>query len=134
MKKKTLILSIVFLCVFTLFACSRQIRTYADELTTRAWKIKNPSGIEATLEFKGDRALFIISDPIEKDSVVIEGALAIDDRKFYITSEEYYTTFEFGYQVFKDRAEIIYNNETLVFVPLASDAENLENSTFDETL
>jgi len=132
LKKKIEILLMLFLCLFTFFACARQIKTSADELTTRNWKICNISGVEATLEFKGDRAIFSITDPNDKGSAVIEGALAVDDKSFYITSEKYSETFEFGYRVFKDRAEITYGAQTLVFIPLENAVPESENATGDE--
>lgn len=132
MVKRILVLSMLFLCVLNLFGCRQQIVTNADELTSRNWKIRNPSGIEAFLKFEDDRAVFIIRDAAENKEAVIEGALATDEEKFYITSEIFCKTFVFGYRAFRDRAEIIYNGETLVFTPWDETVQQSVNSSFDE--
>lgn len=132
MVKRIFVLSMIFLCILTLFGCRKQIVTNADELTSRNWKIQNPSGIEALLKFEDDRAVFIIRDATENKEAVIEGALATDAEKFYITSEIFCKTFEFGYRAFRDRAEIIYNGETLVFSPVEEASEKSANASADE--
>lgn len=118
MKKICVFLPMIILCFFILSACTRSIETPMDELTTRNWAVKNPSGIGATLVFDADEATFTIFDSDSSEGAVISGALATDNKKFYITSDEFSTTFEFGYRVFKDRAEVTFDSNTLTFYPM----------------
>jgi len=123
MKKICIFLLIVLVCAGVFCGCKRSVETPADELTLRNWQTKNPSGISAKLEFADDSGKFTIYDSENNPAVVIEGALAIDSKCFMITSDRLCRTFEFGYKVFKDRAEITYDSQTLVFYPVSEDCE-----------
>ncbi len=107
------------------------MKTYADELTVNNWEVRNPSGIGATIEFDGDYARFTIYEENKKVGAVIEGTLAVDDKNFYITSPDLCTTFTFEYRVFGNRAEIVYNSQTLVFSRVEEATENVPKTTAD---
>lgn len=112
------VLFLLFFIAFMFCGCSRVIENSVDEITTRDWYAENASGISAALRFEDDTAEFAVYDADGKEAAVIEGALAADNKKLYITDDRYCKTYEFEYSVFGDRAVISYNGVALTFYPL----------------
>ena len=94
--------------------CRPVVNTPQDELTARNWYVSNKSGIWASLEFSDDDAVLTIYEKSRKKSE-ISGRYACDEEMLYITSEEYCKTFAFGYKVYRNRAEITYGDDCVVF-------------------
>ena len=123
MGKICVIVLIALSLICTLCGCEEVVLTSCDELVYRNWYTENISGVGATLEFSENSAVFTVTE--DKNAVaVISGTLAVDSNKFYITSDDLACTYEFGYEVFADRANITYNGETLVFYPVENSLSN----------
>ena len=121
--RKICVFPILFICMISvLFGCVRRIQTSADELTSKDWYTENLSGVSATLIFSQDSAFFTFFDKGE-EVAKISGIYAVDSKKLYITSNEYFTTFEFVYKAYNDRVEITYSDNTLVFLPITDAAQ-----------
>lgn len=121
--RKICVFPILFLSViFVLSGCVKRIETSADELTSKDWYTENISGVSATLCFNDDSAVFTLFDKGE-EVAKINGIYAVDSKKLYITSSEFFTTFEFFYKAYNDRAEISYTDKTLVFLPMTEGIE-----------
>lgn len=118
MKRPVLIIFALFFCI-TLTACKSVIVTSADELTCRNWQTETLSGMKGSLTFSGDTATLTITS--SQDEATLSGHLSIDSKNFYITSSEFFRTYTFSYSVFRNRAEIKYGGDTLVFYPVNAD-------------
>lgn len=114
MRKICSILPIILCFAFCISGCTKVVQSDADVLRSKVWYAENISGISASLEFFGDKACFVVFDG-GKQVASISGFAAVDKENFYITDDAYASTFEFGYKVFENRAEVTYGSETLVF-------------------
>ncbi|MGN0452878.1 MAG: hypothetical protein ACI4GZ_03655 [Ruminococcus sp.] len=122
--KYLLSFSLIISILFTFCGCRRVIISSADELTSRSWQCETSNGMNASLEFDGDFASFEVRTASQDEICRVAGALSVDKERFYITSDEFASTYTFSYQVFKDRAEITYNDCTLTFTLDGYSAEN----------
>ena len=105
----------IMLCVcvaFCLCSCERVIANKADELTFSSWRGEFENGNSITLSFSGHNASFVIS---EKDSnkVTIYGFCEISENEFVIHDSTTKSSFAFGYDVYFDHVDIVYDNYTL---------------------
>ncbi|MBR3988707.1 MAG: hypothetical protein IKK10_05325 [Clostridia bacterium] len=108
------------LCIITfsmiLGACEVVNVNSADELLHCTWYVENENSMKARLSFetKTDTARFIITDQ-NNTTTEIHGVFAVDKDNLYITSSSQKNTYVFGYNVYKDRLILSYNNTTLTF-------------------
>lgn len=113
--RNLLICTIVFFMFMFTAGCSREIVSTADELVMSDRTATTASGIEARLRFYDGVGELSIKFPQESQALCIRGTLAVDDKNFYIISQELKKTYTFSYKVYADRALVTYNGETLVF-------------------
>lgn len=118
--RKYISLLLVLGCFVFFTACQRTVETSADELTSKVWVCENQNGIVAQLSFDGSFARFSVSGAEEGEIYEIYGRYAVDSEKFYISSDELYSTYEFTYKVFKDRLMVGYKENTLEFLAVSS--------------
>lgn len=119
------------LLFFCLWGCRRVAVSKADELTMKGWTAHTKSGMSAELIFDGDFAKFCVSDSEGKLLSAIQGVYAVDNSKLYITDSHLCKTYTFSYDVFADKAELIYLGEKLTFYPLS--VAETEPSKFEKT-
>ena len=112
---RRLFLTLLLLLIPFFSACQKVTTSSADELTSRSWVCENVSGVCGKLSFEGSYATLIITVPQDNEGYKIEGVYAVDGDKLYITSEALSKTFEFSYDVYKDRVYISYEENTLEF-------------------
>lgn len=117
--KRTVISACAVLLCLILTSCQSVVLTPADELTSRNWQSQTASGLRASLNFQEDTATLVISS--SQDEVTLSGSLSIDSNRFYITSAQMFRTYTFSYQVYRNRAELSYGSDTLVFYPVSKE-------------
>lgn len=126
MKKCVICLS--FFVVFMIFAgCSKVVASSADELMmTERWA-ETVSGAKAELKFYDGMGELSIKLPDEKEPVIIKGKACADDKKFYITMQEYGKTYAFSYKIYGEKVEVGYAGESLFFYPTEEEDNTLSN-------
>ena len=113
--RNLLICTLVILLVLFTLGCSREVVSSADELVMKNRVATTASGITARLSFYETTGELTVNFPDDTQTVSIKGALAVDDERFYIISDELKKTYTFSYKVYADRVCVTYNGETLVF-------------------
>lgn len=116
MKKFRFLLGLC-MCLSCLSGCRAVVVNSADELTFRSWEAETLSGVRAELKFEVNSASLVIYDAQGEVLADVRGALAIDGENFYITDDSLCKTFDFGYTVYGDKAEVTYLGESLTFYP-----------------
>lgn len=112
MKRRIFLLALLIICVFILSSCDKQIKNYADELTSSNWKSVYDNGNTAQLNFENDNACFILTTS-SNNKAQISGFCEISDDSFVIHDDKTNTAFVFKYKVNFDCVDIIYDENTL---------------------
>ncbi len=104
----------LLLCVAVLSACSRVIRTPADELSLYRWRGELDNGNIAELYFDSDHCGLSLKG--EGMSLELYGIYAITDDCLIICDRESGVPYNFGYRLYGDRVELSSNSGAVSLV------------------
>lgn len=115
--KRFILFMLALFVLFSFSACRQVVVTSADELTSKCWCAENLSGMNAHLAFDENTATLTITG---EEKFTLQGHLAVDSERFYITSAENFRTYTFSYTVFYDKLKVSYKDSELIFYPCES--------------
>lgn len=109
--KKCLVILVVAMCLL-LSSCQKVIVTPADELTSYQYKSEYENGNVVSLYFEGDKATL---DMVTKrgERAQICGFCEISESDFVIFDSKTGVAYPFGYTVYYDRVDIMYDENVL---------------------
>lgn len=109
----------IILFIFTLSIFMSGCKTISvlpyDEMIYKSWEVKNTNEITAELRFDTEKqyAYLDIFDAEEK-ACSIYGTYSVDSKSLCIFSRELMREFRFEYNVYNNRLELRYNENTIV--------------------
>ncbi len=113
--KRIFILIFCIIMIFCTTACTRVIVSSADELCMNSWEYRSENGMNASLEFSGEKAKLIVESASSDEAHTVEGTYSVDSENLYITDTSKYKTYTFSYEVYADRVYLTYMNGRIKF-------------------
>lgn len=116
--KKLITATIIMMLVAFMCGCSsRRIVSQADELTMNKWSNSDKFDKEISLEFSDSKATLHLKTT--NYSGKISGLAIIDEKTITINDTTLNQDFSFNYELFGDKINLEYNNNTLELKKIA---------------